>query len=131
MKRDKPVTPDDWLVEIAEAYKDAQEAIPFGTAAGVNITASELFHLAPAVCIQFRGLKQSRKNIKRATDAALSSYVATQDIPDGITKNPSMSFAFCYIASHYGLSLIQEDEANEIIQYFEGHQNQLEQLVSN
>jgi hypothetical protein len=39
-----------------------------------------------------------------------------------------MSFAFCYIASHYGLELIDEKEANELIQYIEVHQNQLEEL---
>lgn len=131
MKREKPITPGKWLIEVGEAYKDAEEAIPFGQAAGVNITAKELFHMAPSVCIKFRGLKRSKKNIKRATEAALSSYVATEGIPDGITKNPYMSFAFCYIASHYGLDLIQENEANEVIQYIEEHQSQLEESISN
>ncbi len=130
MEREKPITPNKWLVEIAEAYKDAEEAIPFGPAAGVNLSEDELFHIAPSVCIKFRGLKRSKKNFKRATEAALSSYVATEDIPDRITTTPYMSFAFCYIASHYGLDLIKEKEANELIQYIEAHQDKLGELVS-
>ncbi len=131
MKKRVPASSGEWLVEIAEAYKDAEEAIPFGPAAGVDITESELFHVAPSVCIKFRGLRQSKKNIKKATEAALSSYVATEELSDGITKSPYLSFAFCYIASHYGLNLIQEKEANEVTQYIEEHQSQLEELISN
>ena len=131
MKKKTPASANEWLIEIAEAYKDAQEAIPFGPAAGVEITERELFHIAPSVCIKFRGLSRSKKNIKKATEAALSSYVATEELPDGITKSPSLSFAFCYIASHFGLNLIQENEASEVIQYVEEHQSQLEKLISN
>ena len=131
MKKKTPASANDWLIEIAEAYKDAQEAIPFGPAAGVDITERELFHIAPLVCIKFRGLSRSKNNIKKATEAALSSYVATEELPDGITKSPYLSFAFCYIASHFGLNLIQENEASEVIQYVEEHQSQLEKLISN
>lgn len=131
MKKKTPASANEWLIEIAEAYKDAAEAIPFGPAAGVDITKGELFHIAPSVCIKFRDLSRSKKNIKKATEAALSSYVATEELPDGITNSPYLSFAFCYIASHYGLNLIQESEANEVIQYVEEHQSQLEELLSN
>ncbi len=131
MKKKTPAFANEWLIEISEAYKDAEEAIPFGTDAGIDITESELFHIAPSVCIKFRGLSRSKKNIKKATEVALSSYVATEELPDGITKSPYLSFAFCYIASHYGLDIIQENEANEVIQYVEEHQSLLEELMSN
>ena len=91
MKKKTPASANEWLIEIAEAYKDAEEAIPFGPAAGVDITKSELFHVAPSVCIKFRGLSRSKKNIKKATEAALSSYVATEELADGITKSPYLS----------------------------------------
>ena len=68
-----PSAPSEWLREIAAAYRDAEEAIPFGPVAGVVITKKELFHIAPAVCLKFRGLDQ-KKNIKKVTEAALSSY---------------------------------------------------------
>ena len=76
--------------------KDAEEAIPFGSDACVELTKTELFHLAPSVCIKFRGIARSKNNLKKATEAALSSYVATAELPDGITTTPYMSFAFCY-----------------------------------
>ena len=91
MKKKTPASANEWLIEIAEAYKDAEEAIPFGPAAGVDITKSELFHVAPSVCIKFRGLSRSKKNIKKATEAALSSYVAPEELADGITKSPYLS----------------------------------------
>ena len=130
MKNKVPASAKEWLTEIAEAYKDAEEAIPFGPAAGVKFTENELFHIAPSVCIKYRGLKQSKNNFKKATEAALSSYIATEEMTNGITATPCMSFAFCYIASHYGLELIDEKEANELLQYIEAHQNQLEELIS-
>ena len=71
MKKKIPGSAKEWLIEISEAYKDAEEAIPFGPSAGVDITESELFHIAPSVCIKFRGLSWSKKNIKKATEAAL------------------------------------------------------------
>lgn len=129
-KRKIPTSMKEWLIEISEAYKDAKEVIPFGPDAGVDITENELFHIAPSVCIKFRGLSRSKKIIKKATEAALSSYAATEELTDGITSNQYLAFAFCYIASHYGLSLIQENEANGIIQYVESHKSQLEKLIS-
>jgi hypothetical protein len=129
MKRKIPTSQKDWLIEIADAYKDAEEAIPFGSYVGAKITDQELFHMAPSVCIKFRGIKRNKINVKKATEAALSSYVATEDIPDGITRNPYMCFALCYIASHLGLGLIKENEANEIIQYVEKHQRQIRGLM--
>lgn len=49
-----PTAPAIWLKEIAAAYRDAEEAIPFGPMAGVTIISKELFHLAPSVCLKFR-----------------------------------------------------------------------------
>ena len=57
----------EWMDEIIEAYTDAAETIPFGPAAGVEITYRELFHLAPIVCIKFRGIERTKKNLKIAT----------------------------------------------------------------
>jgi hypothetical protein len=42
MKKKTPASANEWLIEIVEAYKDAQEAIPFGPSAGVDITEREL-----------------------------------------------------------------------------------------
>lgn len=65
----------EWMNEIINAYTDAAETIPFGPAAGVEITYRELFHLAPIVCIKFRGIERTTKNLKIVTEAALRSYV--------------------------------------------------------
>jgi hypothetical protein len=114
-----------WLDEIVLAYRDAAEAIPFGPMVDHDMNVSDLFHLGPAVCLKFRGLKQSAANMKRATDAALSSYVATSNLDGGLLDTPQVAFAFCYIASHFGLGLIDEAAASEILDQIAEHADTL------
>jgi hypothetical protein len=95
-----------WLAEIRAAYAEAREAIPFGPAAGHRFGEEQLFHLAPAVALKFRGLAARSATLKRATDAALSSYVANQEPHGPVLQDPRLAFAFCYLASHYGLGLV-------------------------
>lgn len=124
-KNPVPESPEAWLDEIVLAYCDAAEAIPFGPAVNRKMTESDLFHLGPAVCLKFRGLKHSAANLKRATDAALSSYVATSDLGHDILDRPQVAFAFCYIASHFGLGLIDEATASEILDHIAEHADTL------
>ncbi len=63
--------------------------------------------------------------MKKAADAALSSYVATKDKSGNIIESPYISFAFCYVASHFGLNLLDEDEAVVIMDHIESHSNEL------
>ena len=56
------------LREIAAAYCDAQEAIPFGRLIGEPIAEGDLFHLAPRVALKVRGLRASLRNLKKAAD---------------------------------------------------------------
>jgi len=114
-----PRNPKAWLDEIALAYRDVCEALPFGKLTGQPMRESDLFHLGPAVCLKFRGMKNSKPNLKRATDVALSSYVATREIVGDLFDVPLMSFAFCYVASHLGLDLVNEEECSEILDYVE------------
>jgi hypothetical protein len=109
----------EWLEEIARAYADAREAIPYGRFVGQVITEKDLYHMAPAVCLKFRGLKQSDKLLQKATDAALSSYVATRDIVGVLLDIPQIAFAFCYLASHYGLDLVDQGVVDDVMEYVE------------
>jgi hypothetical protein len=102
----------EWIAEIAEAYQDAEEAIPFGPVTGQLIEEKNPFHFAPSVCLKFRGIKPTKRNLKKATDAALSSYVASKDSVGHILDVPHISFAFCYLASHFALDLLDEKEIN-------------------
>lgn len=121
-----PATPQEWIEEIALAYADAFAAIPFGVFAGSKITDADLFHLGPSVCIKFRGLKRNKTNLQKATEAALTSYVATQEIVGELFDIPQMAFAFCYIASHFGLDLIDENESAALLEHIE---NNLDRLI--
>ncbi len=118
-KNNMPSTEKEWLGEIAKAYLEACDVIPFGKFVGQKIKPEDLFHLGPAVCLKFRGLEQTKSNLKKATDAALTSYVATKEVVGDLFDIPQMAFAFSYIASHYGLDLIGDDECVRILDYIE------------
>ena len=70
MKRPLPRTPAAWLKEIKLAIADAAEAEPFGQAIGEPITLANLFHLAPHVCLKFRGRKSTGKVVRFFGEAA-------------------------------------------------------------
>lgn len=124
-KRDLPTTPEEWLQEIRAAYEDAREAIPFGPAAGQPFGEQELFQLAPQVVLKFRGLPARGATLKRATDAALSSFVVNLDVHGSTMSNPRLAFSFCYLASHYGLGLVDVPVLEEVMDYLEQSEERL------
>jgi hypothetical protein len=124
-----PSTPPAWLKEIAKAYCDAYETLPFGKFVGREIKPEDLFHLGPALCLKFRGIESSKQNLEKATKAALSSYVATQEIIGDVMDIPEFSFAFPYIASHYRLGLVDEHLASTLMAHMESNLKGLLDLV--
>lgn len=129
-KNPLPASLEAWLVEIAAAYQDAREAIPFGPAAGEPFGETELFHLAPTVALKLRGLPRSARKLARATEAALASYIATRDGNPEVFESPHLSFAFCYLASHHGLGLLDEAQTEEVMDYVESKRRSLARLVA-
>ena len=118
-RRDPPDTPKAWLDEIRVAFADAREAIPFGAAVGQRFGEQELFHLAPAVALKFRSLPSRGAAVKRATEAALTSYVANVETQGSVLSDPRLAFAFCYLASHYGLGLVDEASVESVMEFLE------------
>jgi hypothetical protein len=117
MPRPLPKTPKEWLEEIREAMQDARDAIPFAPFAGTEMTEADLFHLAPLVCLKFRGRKAKKKEQDRVVKGALANYVANEE--RGLEACPEMAFALCYVAAHFVLDIIDEDDAQQIMTYCE------------
>ncbi|MDO8477822.1 MAG: hypothetical protein Q7W02_16820 [Candidatus Rokubacteria bacterium] len=124
-ERSVPRSPEAWLEEIRAAYADAQEAIPFGPVVGVRFGARELFHLAPAVAVKFRRFPSRSAALKRATEAALTSYVANLDSQAATLSDPRLAFAFSYLASHFGLGLVDMATVETVMGFVERHKGQL------
>jgi len=124
-----PSNPDAWINEIAKAYLDAAETIPFGKYFGKKLTPDNLFHLGPLLCLKFRGIKRTNANLKKAADAALASYVSTKASVGNLFDIPQMTFAFSYVASHFGLDLLSEQECAELLGYLESNINQLTKMT--
>jgi hypothetical protein len=124
MKRPLPRTPAQWLKEIRLAIADAADAEPFGRAIGEPITDANFFHLAPLVCLKFRGRKLKGPEADRVTKVALANYVVNTDpegIDHGFEQQPMMAFALCYVAAHLALDLVDEQQAEAILTYCEEH----------
>ena len=124
-----PHSPDKWINEIAEAYYDAYEAKPFGVFVGQKITDKDLFHITPSLCLKFRGIERTKANVDRATEAMLTSYAATESQNEDIFANPHLAFSFGYLASHYGMGLLTEDEVREIMVYLEDNRIELKKAI--
>jgi hypothetical protein len=106
-----PRTSAEWIDEIAAAFEDAREALPFTPLVGVKARPNDLFHLAPHVAIKFRGLPESKRPV--AVEAALSTYVGNEGRPS--LTEPRLAFALCYLASHFGLDLVSEEMVNKVM----------------
>lgn len=124
MRRLLPSTPPEWLTEIVLAIDDAREATPFGEMVGQPITDANLFHLAPRVCLKFRGRKLTGREAERVTEVALANYVVNSDpegIDHGLAEKPLLAFAVCYVTAHLALDLLNEEDAEAILNYCEEH----------
>lgn len=116
-----PTSREAWLNEIARAFRDASEAIPFGPLAGASFGVGELFHLGPVTAFKFRGMRRSKRIAREITEAALASYVATESEGSGSLTDPRVAFAFTYLTSHFALNLLTEQQVAELMDYIESH----------
>jgi hypothetical protein len=124
VSRPIPHTFAGWFEEIMLAIADARAAEPFGRLIGEPITDANLFHLAPLVCLKFRGRKLVGREATRITETALANYVVNSD-PDGVDHDleskPLLAFAVCYVTAHLALELVDEKQAEAILNYCEEH----------
>jgi hypothetical protein len=124
MPRRLPQTPAEWFKEIRLAMADASEAKPFGELIGEPLPDADLFHLAPLVCLKFRGRRLKGPEAKRVTETALANYVVNSDpegIDHGLKSRPMLAFAVCYVGAHLALDLLNEQKAEAILNYCEEH----------
>ena len=120
MKRSLPRTTEGWMLEIRLAIKDARETEPFSTLTGERMTDANLFHLAPLVCLKFRGRKLVGREADRVTETALANYVVQSDpegVDHGLKSKPLLAFAVCYVTAHLALDLVDEQKAEAILKH--------------
>ena len=120
MKRRLPTNPEEWLQEIRLAIADARKTKPFGILAGRLITDANLFHLAPLVALKFRGRRTRGAEADKVIETALANYVVNSE-QHGLTSRPLLAFVLCYVGAHLALDLLDEREAEAILNYCEEH----------
>jgi hypothetical protein len=124
MKRPVPRTVAGWFNEIELAIADAREAGPFGESIGQPVTDANLFHLAPLICLKFRGRKLLGREANRVTETALANYVVNsgpEGVDHGLESKPLLAFAVCYVTAHLALDLVDEKRAEAILNYCKEH----------
>jgi len=124
-----PTSNEGWVIELIEAYQDAKAAIPFAEASGHAMTESDLFHMAPLVCLKFRDLVSSEECQKNARQAAIGSYVANLEAGNRNLQDAVMAFSFCYLTAHFGLGLLSDDECQEILGFVESNLTKIKNAV--
>ncbi len=124
-KNPVPNTLQSWLSEISTGYNDALETLPFAELLGQKASEKDLFQLAPPISLKLRGLPRTKKLEAKAKEAALSTYVATKSQNPEVLTNPHIAFALAYLASHYGLDLLTENEVVEVMDFIAQEQRQL------
>jgi hypothetical protein len=116
-----PTSREAWLDEISGALRDAAEAIPFGPLVGASFGSDELFHLGPVTALKVRGIRRSKRSEREITEAALGSYVVTESEGAGSLADARVAFAFTYLATHFALNLLTEQQVAELMDYIESH----------
>jgi len=116
-----PTTRSAWLAEIRIALLDAIEAIPFGSLVGTPLGAADLFHFGPVTALKCRGIRATSRVLRKASEGALASYVATTDVEHGRALAPPVAFALTYLAAHFALDLVTEGEVAKLMNYIERH----------
>ena len=71
--------------------KNARETKPYARLTGAKLTAADLFHLAPLVCLKFRGRQLAGAEADQVTKGALANYVVNTE--KGLTSKPQLRFA--------------------------------------
>ena len=120
-----PVTMDEWFDEIARAYRDAREAIPFARVLGHPIREAQLWLAAPDVALKFRGLAPTETLRAKAANAAAASFTANASTQPSALDDRYVAFAFGYIASHFGLELLSAHEADAVMEHIELNRGRL------
>jgi hypothetical protein len=122
MSRPIPRRVSDWFDEITLASADVRGSAPYGHQTNHRTSNANLFHLAPLVCLKFRGRKLVGKGADRVTETALANYVVNSD-PDGVDhgleSKPLLAFAVCYVTAHLALDLVDEKRGEAILDYSE------------
>ncbi len=82
-----------------------------------HLTDADLFHLSPPVCLKNRGRKQAGAEADRVIKGALADYAA--NAKKGLEARPQPAFALCYVTARLVLDPVDEQTAEEVMNYCE------------
>ena len=118
MQQPLPKTPAEWLHEIVCAMADAQKFKPAHDSGRQKGIEHSTCNLAAVACLKFRGRRSRGNEIIGVLLDVIEAYLENTD-PDrnGLQGSPFRSFAFCYLAAHRSLGLLDGPQADAIFKF--------------
>ena len=120
MQQPLPKTPAEWLHEIECAMVDAQKSKPLSGSGRQKGIEHSVCTSAAAACLQFRGRRLRDNAAIRVVLDVIEAYLANTDsdqVDLGLQGRPFRSFAFCYLAAHRSLGLLDVPQADAIFKF--------------
>ena len=120
MKPQLPRKPAEWLAEITRAMGEARDSIPETESSKHPLTEETLYQLAPLLALRARGRPEQGEEATRVTEVALANVLENADPEDPeapLAGDPPLAFALGYLATHLALGLIDEDQAETLLDY--------------
>ena len=126
-KNNLPNSREQWMLEISGAFNHAveedKELLENGT-----IYYGDLYQKSPIICLENRSIQKTKKNIQTAESAVHMNF---DKFPEDsiVYESPELSFAFGYLASHFGLKLIEHTLLVDVFNYLVSNLEKLESLT--
>jgi len=124
MKPKLPRKPAEWLAEITRAWGEARDSIPETEESRHPLTEETLYQLAPLLALRARGRPEEGEEATRVTEVALANVLENADPEDPdapLAGDAPLAFALGYLATHLALGLIDEDQAEVVLDYCDEH----------
>lgn len=124
MKPKLPRRPAEWLAEITKSLGEARDSIPETEGSRHPLTEETLYQLAPLLALRARGRPEAGPEAERVTEVALANVLENSDPDDPdspLADDPHLAFALGYLATHLALGLIDEDQAEALLDYCDEH----------
>ena len=124
MKPKLPRKPAEWLAEITKSLGEARDSIPETEGSRHPLTEETLYQLAPLLALRARGRPEAGPEAARVTVVALANVLENSDPDDPdspLADDPHLAFALGYLATHLALGLIDEDQAEALLDYCDEH----------
>jgi hypothetical protein len=124
-RRNKPMTPQGWYEEIADAVVFAimtQQERP----APSEQQMEQFLQLAVFAVPAFRGMNLNPRKLAKLNDSVFEAIERGRgSYEEHVAESPLMLFVLCYLMAHVRLKVITRDDLDEVLEIMSGRAEEL------